>query len=275
MWLKFYGVRGSTPSVSEANSRYGGNTACVVLEEPGEDPIIFDMGTGLRIYGVVAPADGTFSGTALVTHLHWDHVQGLPFFPPIFHPGSHLTVFAPSQEPASLGETFERLMQPPFFPVKPHELGGSIDFRGIGAQTMSVGGRTVTARPVPHVGSTLGYRVQGLDGSVAYISDHQAPRDLATVSPDVLELAHGVDVLIHDAQYTPAEFAIKATWGHCTTEYALLVAKAAQVRRLVMFHHDPTHSDTQIDRLYTDLQRAAEGTGVEVLVAHEGLVVKV
>ena len=274
MRLTFHGVRGSCPSPYEANRRYGGNTACVSLEEPDDDPIIFDLGTGLRPYGALCPLDGTFSGTALVTHLHWDHVQGLPFFAPVHVAGARLDIYGPTQEEGSLGEVFGRFMRPPYFPVQYTELGGEVTFHDVTDDVLAIGSRKVTVRLVPHTGPTLGYRVDGRRGSVTYISDHQAPIGLDTVSDTVLELASEVDVLIHDAQYTPEEFSRKADWGHCTLAYALLVAQTARAKRLVLFHHDPWHSDDDLDRLFAETKQAAEGTGVEVFAAYEGLVIE-
>jgi len=272
--LTFYGVRGSTPSFHEVNRRYGGNTAAVVLEEPGDDPILFDLGTGLRAYGTTCPMDGTFAATALVSHIHWDHVQGLPFFAPVHVPGARLAVYGPHQEDGPLGDVFAELMRPPFFPVRYTELGGSIRFHDVTDETFAVGSRKITVRPVPHNGPTVGYRVNCEHGTVTYISDHQAPLTLDTVAESVLELANEADVLIHDAQYTPDEFERKSTWGHGTLDYALLVAKEAGARRLVLFHHDPGHNDDDIDRLSAELQASAEGSGVEVIAAYEGLVLE-
>lgn len=274
MRLTFYGVRGSTPAFSSVNVRYGGNTACVVLDEPGEEPIIFDLGTGLRAYGMDCPMDGSFAGTAFVTHIHWDHVQGVPFFGPLHVPGARLDMYAPHQEEGPLGKLFGKLMRPPYFPITCRELGGTLNFHDVTSDTVVVGSRKVMVRPVPHKGPTVGYRVDGQAGSVCYISDHQAPLSLDTVAEPVLELADRVDVLIHDAQYTPAEFERKKDWGHCTLDYALLVARQAQAKRLVMFHHDPAHDDDELDRLCGELAEKAEGCGVEVLAAHEGMVLE-
>jgi phosphoribosyl 1,2-cyclic phosphodiesterase len=271
--LTFYGVRGSTPSFSGPNQRYGGNTASVDFEEPDEEPILFDLGTGLRPYGATCPMDGTFAGTALVTHIHWDHVQGLPFFPPVHVAGARLDIYGPHQQDGPLTEVMDDLMRPPYFPVRCRDLAGEIRFHDVTSDTFAVGSRKVTARPVPHVGPTVGYRVEGASASVTYISDHQAPLSLEEIADSVLELADGVDVLIHDCQYTREEFARKSDWGHCTTDYALRVAAAAHAKRLVMFHHDPGHSDEDIDGLAASLQEQAAGGDVEVLAAYEGMVI--
>jgi phosphoribosyl 1,2-cyclic phosphodiesterase len=273
--VTFYGARGSTPCPCPANRRYGGNTACVALESPGEDPMAFDLGTGLRFWGETLPQDGSFRGTALVTHLHWDHVQGLPFFVPIDRPGAVLDVYGPAQEGGvSLGEAFHQFMRPPFFPVRPDDLRGEIRFHDVLDDDLVLGPAKVKVRPVPHPGRTVGFRVDWNGVSVAYLSDHQAPLDRATVAESALELCDGVDVLIHDAQYRPDEWEAKAHWGHCTVDYAVLVAREAGARRLVLFHHDPAHDDDEVDRLLGEARREAERTGVEeVVAASEGLTI--
>jgi phosphoribosyl 1,2-cyclic phosphodiesterase len=270
--LTFYGVRGSCPCPCEANRRYGGNTASIALEVDGEPPILFDLGTGLRLLAASQPHDGTFRGTALVTHIHWDHVQGLPFFPPVDRPGARLDVYGPTQEGGSLGEVFNDFMRPPYFPVQFSDLRGDIRFHDVLDDDFEVGSAKVKVRPVPHCGPTVGYRVDWQGVSIAYVSDHQAPLGLDTVSESVLELCEGVDLLIHDAQYTAEEFEEKAHWGHCTIDYAVLVAREAGVRRLCLFHHDPSHGDDEMDRLLAGARRTAARMGVdEVTAAYEGL----
>ena len=272
--VTFHGVRGSTPYSSPATSRYGGNTSCVVLEVAGEPPLVLDLGTGLRRWGGYRPGDGVFEGTALLTHVHWDHVMGLPFFAPIDRPGARLDVFGPTFAGAPLAETFANLMGPPFFPIRPDQLKGDIRFHDVSDGHLSVGAATVEVRSVPHLGPTNGYRIEWGGASVAYISDHQAPPAADTVDAGVLELADGVDLLVHDAQFTAGEWADKADWGHSTVEYAVLVASEAGARRLALFHHDPAHDDEQIDGLAAGARRLAERLEVaEVLAAAEGLTV--
>jgi phosphoribosyl 1,2-cyclic phosphodiesterase len=273
MQISFFGVRGSTPSPAEANRRYGGNTATIVVERAGADPIVFDLGTGLRVWGQQLPADRPFRATALVTHIHLDNIQGLPFFGPTLRPGSELDVYAPIQQEGSLEEVFDDFMRPPYFPVQYSELPGDIRFHGVEDHDFEIGSAKVKVRPVPHCGPTVGYRLDCDGASVAYISDHQAPPGLDTVAEPVLELADGVDLLIHDAQYTVDEFRQKSFWGHCTMDYALLVARQAGARRLCLFHHDPAHSDDDLDRLHADLRSkiVAGETPDEVIGAREGL----
>jgi phosphoribosyl 1,2-cyclic phosphodiesterase len=270
--VTFYGVRGSTPSPAECNRRYGGNTAAVVLRHGREDPIVFDLGTGLRLWGEALPAGQPVRATALVTHIHWDHVQGLPFFGPVHNPASSLLVYAPEQEEGPLGEVIDGFMRPPYFPVQYSQLQGDVRFVGVKDADFEIASAKVKVRPVPHVGPTVGYRVDWAGASVAYVSDHQAPLGLDTVADSVLELCDGVDLLIHDAQFTPEEFRAKSTWGHCTMEYALLVAKLSGARRLCLFHHDPGHSDEDLDFLHGEIRSLPWGDRLrEVIGAAEGL----
>jgi len=272
-------VRGSTPCPCEANSRYGGNTACVALEVLGEDPIVLDLGTGLRLFGETQPKDGTFRGTALVTHIHWDHVQGLPFFVPALAPGAQLDVYGPAQgDGKTLADAFDEFMRPPFFPVMVSDLPGSIRFHDCADTELAVGNAKVKVRSVPHVGETNGYRIEWNGVSLAYISDHQSPQvgeeEGVTIADSVLELAEGVDVLIHDAQYWPGEWRQKNDWGHCTVDYAVHVARVAGAKRLALFHHDPGHDDAEVDKVLAHARLRAAGTCIdEVFAATEGLTV--
>ena len=269
--VTFYGVRGSCPCPSDDNRRYGGNTACVGLTAAGEEPIVFDLGTGLRAFGDTQPQDGTFAGTALLTHIHWDHVQGLPFFPPADRVGARFDIFGPQQETESLRDLFDGFMRPPYFPVTCSDLRGDIRFHEVLKDDLTVGGAEVIVRPVPHCGPTVGYRVTIGGRTVTYISDHQAPLTLDSVADSVLELADGADVLIHDAQYTRAEFEQKSHWGHCTIDYALRVAREAGVRRVALFHHDPAHGDEEMDRILARARASMGAGGPEVVAAYEGL----
>jgi len=274
--VSFWGVRGSTPCPSDSNQRYGGNTACVALEVPGSDPLVLDLGTGLRFWGRTLPTDGTFRGHALVTHLHWDHVQGLPFFAPINCPGARLDVYAPRPSgDLSVADAFEGFMRPPYFPVRASDLFGDIEFHDLANQEITIGQARVTVRDVPHVGATNGYRIELGGQVVTYISDHQQPVDgTDRVAESVLELCDGADLVIHDAQYTATDFAVKSDWGHCTVDYAVHVAASAGARRLALFHHDPDRDDAAVDVLLDQARALGAKRGLhEVIAASEGLTV--
>lgn len=271
--VTFHGVRGSTPCHSDETRRYGGNTSCVSLEAPDEPPVLFDLGTGLRYYGRDQAHDGTFRGVCLLSHLHWDHTQGLPFFTPILEPGARLEVFAPSQDDGhSAGDVMESKIHPPMFPVSLSDLAGSFHFHDVDDTDFTVGSMQVHSRLVPHVGPTVGYRVEVGGRRIAYVPDHQQPLDGSMrLSDGALELMDRADVLIHDAQYTPPEFERKSTWGHCTIDFAVWAACTARVRRLVLFHHDPGRHDDELDALVRCARRVGERHGVEVIAAAEGM----
>lgn len=280
--VTFWGVRGSTPCAGPEYARYGGHSSCVVLEAPGEDPIVLDLGTGLRPYGTaLGGAESAFRGSVLLTHLHWDHVQGLPFFEPLHHEDSLVDVYGPAQEEGPLGEVFDALMRPPFFPIRSGDLLGALRWHDVGEDRFAIGAAKVHASFVRHTGRNLGFRIEWNGAVVAYLADHgQGCADTALgcvsdpaddhIPASVLELCDGADLLIHDAQHTPAEFGPKRTWGHCTNEYALHVARAAGARRLALFHHCPTHGDDMIDTILRDTQDlACRCGGPEVLAAAE------
>ena len=267
--LTFHGVRGSTPCHGPSTARYGGNTSCVSVSASGTPPILLDLGTGLRYF---APdGAGQFRGVALVTHLHWDHVQGIPFFPPLLEAGNELDVYAPVQaDGRSVKEAFDSIVCPPQFPVDLGLFSGTFRFHGITDTEFTVGDVRVVSRLVPHIGPTLGFRLEHGGRSVAYIPDHQQSYDGAHHVPDaVRELADGVDVLVHDSQYTPAEFERKFFFGHCTQDFALAVARECGARTLVMFHHDPVRTDDELDGV-CGMQGSAR-----VLPAREGMVLEV
>jgi phosphoribosyl 1,2-cyclic phosphodiesterase len=236
---------------------------------------VLDLGTGLRFWGETQPLDGSFRAAALLTHIHWDHVQGLPFFPPADRPGAQFDIYGPPSDGLGLGAAIEEFMRPPFFPVRADELRGDYRFHDITDGDLVVGNAKVRVRPVPHTGPTNGYRIEWGGVVVAYVSDHQSPLDGSdSIAEPVLELCDGADLLIHDAQFTPGEWAEKSHWGHCTVDYAVHVAKEAGVRRLALFHHDPAHDDDTVDGLLRQAQDQAAESGVdEVLAAFEGMTV--
>ena len=272
--ITFFGVRGSTPCCCDDTRGYGGNTSCVLVRVGDDAPIILDLGTGLRYLGHQLRkelGEESFVGTALVSHLHWDHIQGLPFFVPILDGGAELNIVGPRQESGTLKEAVESFVAPPLFPVDLTALPGTVHFTEAANETLRVGSATVQAIEVEHCGITNGYRIQNGSGSVAYLSDHQAPMDGSMTVPEhVIEMCRDVDVLIHDAQYDDEEFSTRLDWGHSTIDYAVAVAAASNAGRLVLFHHDPSHNDSWIDDAVAHATELADGR-FEVMAAAEGL----
>ena len=277
MRITYFGVRGSCPVSSDQQRRYGGNTSCVLVEVEGEPPLVLDMGTGLRALGhhlnaALVPTGRPLRGNCLLTHLHYDHILGTPFFPPMRDPGALLEIYGPAQDDDSLQATMAGMVKPPFFPVHMADFRGELRYHDLkGNDSFLLGGIQVTARPIPHLGTTLGFRIEADGATLAYLPDHQAPVDRTTVDREVLELCEGVDLLIHDSQYTEDEFVELSDWGHSTPAYAVLVATESGARRLDMFHHDPGHTDRQLDTMLRAARQVAQATGkVQVNAAKEG-----
>jgi phosphoribosyl 1,2-cyclic phosphodiesterase len=252
--------------------RYGGHTSCVALAHDGAAPtLVLDAGTGLRNLSRHLP--GPFRGTILLGHLHWDHTHGLPFFAAGNRADSEVTVVMPAQgDPV---EILERAFSPPHFPVTPSQLTGVWRVTSLEAGDHDIEGFHVLAADIPHPGGrTFGYRVTDGAASIAYLSDHSpiaagdGPHGLGAYHPSALALAAGVDVLIHDAQHTAAEFPDVSYLGHSAGEYAVGLAEAAGARTLVLFHHDPSRTDDQVDALLA----AHQDSRVDVVAAAEEMV---
>jgi phosphoribosyl 1,2-cyclic phosphodiesterase len=278
--VTFFGVRGSCPCSSDQQRRYGGNTSCVLVEVGGAPPLIIDLGTGLRALGghlaSQSEAGEPFRATALLSHLHYDHVLGLPFFSPLRSDDAVLEVFGPAQDAGPLDQVLAGIVQPPFFPIRMGQFQGELRFHDLeGTEQFAVGEALVTARRIPHIGTTLGFRIEADGATVAYLSDHQAPADGRTVDDRVRTLCEGADLVIHDAQYSTAEFATLADWGHSTVEYAVHVATVSGARRLALFHHDPAHTDGDIDTMLAHARCLADGADApEVSAAAEGVTIE-
>ncbi len=269
----FHGVRGSYPCPGPEFAEFGGNTACIEFRQEDGQPILFDLGTGITRLASQIENQDSYSAAALVSHTHWDHIQGLPFFTPLHHPGTHLDIYSPFDSRSSLIEAFDKAFTPPLFPVAWDQLGGKLIFHELSSFQFAIGSVSVKCARVPHPGVSYGYRIDDRGVSLAYVSDHQMPEDRQAISSEVLELCHNVDVLVHDAQYTNEEFLSKSDWGHCTIEYAIHVALSAGARTLIIFHHDPSHNDTIMRHISVQAGKSAEKFNLNLVVAKEGMTI--
>jgi phosphoribosyl 1,2-cyclic phosphodiesterase len=277
---RVWGCRGSLPTPGEATVRYGGNTSCVEVRNGNDVVLILDAGTGIRRLG-----DELDSGTqvhVLLTHLHLDHLEGLRFFAPLWQEGREIHIWGPPSPVHSLEERISRAFSPPLFPVDIADIPATISFHDVPDDTWELGEVRLLALPVSHPGSTVGYRLDVAHGSLAFIPDHEPVLgvELADLEPDWVSghaLAAGVDVLLHDCQFTEDEYSKRVGWGHSSVAHAVGFALKADVGRLVMFHHDPDRSDTEVEEL---TERASElwngaARGAPPLAAHEGMTIEV
>ncbi len=259
MRVHLCGVRGSTPAPGADFLRYGGHTSCVAIAHDNHDrpTLILDAGTGIR--SVTMLLDGRpFEGTILLSHLHWDHVQGLPFFAAGDHELSRVRLMLPAQEDRSTAEAvLSRAMSPPHFPMSPSQLRGAWTFANATPGTWQCEGFEVLAREIPHKGGrTFGYRVSDGRSAFTYMPDHcptslgPGPDDCGEYHEAALELAAGADVLVHDAQLlTPEELANEGRFGHAFCDYAVKLGRRAGTRKVVLFHHRPDRTDEALDKL--------------------------
>jgi phosphoribosyl 1,2-cyclic phosphodiesterase len=274
----FCGVRGSTPAPGAEFVRVGGHTSCVALSvapDDGPPRLLLDAGTGIRRVPALLGPGQPFRGTILLTHLHWDHVQGLPFFPAGDRDDAEVTLAMPAQGDDPLA-VLARGMSPPHFPITPDGLRGKWSFVGLETGEHEVEGFHVVAAEVPHKGGrTFGYRVEHGGRSLAYIPDHgphgrgDGPDGHGARHPAALALAGDVDVLIHGAQFTTAERALAEAFGHATVDYAVALATEAGARHLVLFHHAPARTDDQVESIAADL--AAATPHLPITIATEPL----
>lgn len=267
--LKFWGVRGAIPTPFPGNLGYGGNTTCLELRMP-DGVIVVDGGSGLRGFGGALAkefAGQNLSLNILMTHFHWDHIQGIPFFAPLYSPTNEVTFW--SDRPVeTLMETLEGQMTSPYFPVPFARVPGRRNFGRI-AQQESFGSLTVRPFPLNHPQGAVGYRFERSGKVIVHACDHEQG-DLKA-DGIVTEYATGADVLIIDSQYTPDEYEQKKGWGHSTWKNAVETARAAKVKRLVLFHHDPAHDDAFIDSMvdeakkhFPNTEAAREGSSISV-----------
>lgn len=245
--LRFWGVRGSYPATGTRCNEFGGNTACLEIRLPSGDVIVFDGGSGLRNLGKLLAQELPEGGRTIpffLTHFHWDHIQGIPFFQPFFDPGNRATIYS------MRGDASKRLsdaLSRPYFPLDFEGYGAPKQFVHLENEPVECFGATVRGFPLNHPQGAIGYRIEHLGASIVYASDLE--HGDAHLDQVLLDNARGADVLIYDAQYTPEEYKTKRGWGHSTWHEAARVAHQAGVKRLVLIHHDPEHDDGEMNRI--------------------------
>ena len=295
--MTFWGVRGSIPVPGRSTIRYGGNTACVSVQD-GDTIIVFDAGSGIRGLGSELMARrGPLVIHLFVTHTHWDHIQGFPFFAPAYVPGNEVWVYGASILREGLMRALESQMDERFFPVSLEEMGGGIHFVELeSGSRISIDDLTVSCTMLTHPGVAFGYRVDSRAGSVCYITDWEplsrycstAPDENAAVEmeteqyasrldEDVTLFCQDADLMIVDSQYDCEEYEMKRGWGHGCVEDAVAIALGAGIRRLALFHHDPLHDDKRIDEMvrYSRGKVREAGRRMEVFGAREGKAIRI
>ncbi|HEX6688834.1 MAG TPA: MBL fold metallo-hydrolase [Solirubrobacterales bacterium] len=265
MKAKLWGTRGSVPSPGPETIRYGGNTSCVGVTLSDGSLLALDAGTGIRNLGLALPDEPTRLHI-LLTHLHLDHIQGLVFFAPCFRPQTEIVIWGPASPEASLRDRIARYISAPLSPVEVRELPCDVSFRHCPEAEWEIGPARIRAASVSHRGPTLGYRIDDGEASLAYIPDHEPALG---VDLDLLEeewisgfgLAQDASLLIHDGQYADDEYPDHLGWGHSSLSHALSFAGRTRARHTVLFHHDPLHSDEQLDRLGAEARERRLETG--------------
>lgn len=294
MKVRFWGTRGSIATPGPDTVRYGGNTSCVEVTTASGVRFIIDSGTGIRGLGLdwLKNTKPPLQASILIGHTHWDHIQGFPFFAPIFIPGNEFSVYAPQGGGRSLRAIMAGQMEFTYFPVDLEQLPAKLHYFDLGEGTYDIGGVQVHSQYLNHPASTLGYRIEADGGAVVYMADHEPFSDQLWIldsEPGKMEsILHegdrrharfmtGADLVIHDAQYTPGEYPSKKNWGHSTYEYAAGVAAAAGVRKLALTHHDPGHNDDFLDNVEKLAGELADswGSPLQVICAREGATVDI
>ena len=255
--LTFWGTRGSIPSPGKDKSKYGGNTSCIELNLSNDQIIILDGGTGIRELGnTLEMRNGKVRASFLLSHYHWDHIQGLPFFAPAYSPDNTFTIYGANHPQFPLGNVLSSQMESIHFPVKASSLAAEISFKELSAGVSRCGDMELHILRANHPGTTFSYSFDFDGHKLVYMTDNELLPDTAQAQSHIdyrrdsfIRFIHGADILIHDAQYSEAEYAAKKGWGHSHWKEALILAAESDVKQLILFHHDPNHSDTLIDTI--------------------------
>ncbi|HEY2404029.1 MAG TPA: MBL fold metallo-hydrolase [Steroidobacteraceae bacterium] len=260
--VTFWGVRGSVPTPGGGHAGVGGNTTCVEVQLPSGDRVLIDGGTGARALGaklMQETAGRELSLHMLLTHFHWDHIQGIPFFQPLFSDSTDFTFYAMTP-PAETAARLQKQMAGPYFSVGFDALRAKIRYAAVDEGKLGFGNTSITSFPLSHPQGCRGYRFECAGSSVVFASDFEYgdPK----FDRILLEAADGADVLILDAQYTPAEYEVHRGWGHTSWLSATQIARTAGAKKLVLFHHDPAHDDAAMESILQDAQEQFPGTSL-------------
>ncbi len=272
MRVCLWGTRGSIASAGPETVEYGGNTSCAEIEGRDGTIVILDAGTGVRRVGDTYEEPRRLD--ILLTHLHMDHIQGLGFFAPFFREDFEIHVWGPPSATFDLRTRLTRYLSPPLFPVRLRDVAARLELHDVPMGAFEIGVLTIASQMVIHPGTTVGYRVSDGVSTLAYMPDHEPALSTDGHPPapewtSGFDLARDVDLLIHDAQYTAAEYESRVGWGHSRIDDAVSLAEMAGARRLVTFHHDPAHDDAELDGML-DAARAQATDELEILPGREG-----